>query len=89
MRLVDPARGGRDAIGAEVRLRADEQKWWGVLQPATSYLVSHEPTLYFGFGAVTNVETAEIVWAEGDRELFEIGPVDRTVVLKKGSGKRN
>ena len=88
LRLIAPEWGNRDAIGAEVRLRAGEKVWWNIAQPATSYCVSNDPTLHFGLGTFTKADHAEVLWPDGATETFEIGAVDRTIVLQKGSGTR-
>lgn len=84
LRLLLPEQGGRDAIGAEAVVSAGGKKHWAVLQPATSYLASNDPTLHFGLGAATNVESVEVLWPDGTKETFEAGAVDRLVVLRKG-----
>lgn len=86
LRLVDPAVGGRDAIGAEVVVRAGGQARWAVLQPATSYLCSHEPVVHLGLGAVTEVEAIEVRWPDGARETLGPLSVDRRWVIHKGVG---
>lgn len=88
LRLQDPAAGGRDAIGAEVRLRAGERIWWSILQPATSYFASNDPILHFGLGTNAIVEYAQVLWPDGEEEFFEIGAIDQLHVLKKGSGRK-
>lgn len=88
LRLINPQHGGRDAIGAEVRFRADGRQHWNVLQPATSYLASNEPALHFGLGNISNISDVEVLWPEGERELFKIGGVNRLVQLRKGEGTR-
>jgi hypothetical protein len=87
LRLRDPAAGGRDAIGAEVTARGSGQDWWGVLQPATSYLVSHEPVIHFGLGPLDAIIAIEVIWPDGSRESHPGGPADRLLTLSKGSGK--
>ena len=88
LRLLDPAAGGRDAIGAEVRLRAGDRSWWTLLQPATSYFTSNDPAVHFGLGANAEVESAEILWPDGEKESFDIAAVNQLLVLKKGSGQK-
>ena len=83
LRLLLPEQGGRDAIGAEVTVRAGEKEHWAVLQPATSYLASHDPTLHFGLGGATNVTAIKVLWPDGTRENFAGGAVDRAMVLRK------
>ncbi len=85
LRLLDPARGGRDAIGAEVVVHAGGRSWWAVLQPATSFLASHEPALHFGLGSAAAVDSIEVLWPDGTRETFPAETIDRWVELKKGA----
>lgn len=86
IRLIDPGHGGRDEIGAEVIIVAKGRRYWSVLQPATSYLVSHEPILHFGLGAGTEVESIEVRWPEGNSEKFPGGAAGQRRVLKRGAG---
>lgn len=86
VRVVDPARGGRDALGAEVILRDEHRIQGQVLQPATSYLASHEPVLHFGLGPEPRVRGIEVRWPDGSTEAFPAPAVDRIVVLKRGEG---
>jgi hypothetical protein len=88
VRLIEPALGGRDAIGAEIRLIAAARSWQATLQPATSYLASHDPTLHFGLGPAAKIDRAEVVWPNGDEEHFNIGEANRQISLKKGEGQK-
>jgi enediyne biosynthesis protein E4 len=87
VRTVDPALGGRDALGAEVTTRAGERRWSRLVSAAGSYLSSGDPVVHFGLGAAAEVEVLEVLWPDGCREAFPGGPADRLVVLRKGQGK--
>ena len=87
LRLLLPQQGGRDAIGAEAVVHAGGKKHWAVLQPATSYLASNDPTLHFGLGTAANVDSIEILWPDGVKETFNGGAANKLMVLKKGDGK--
>jgi enediyne biosynthesis protein E4 len=87
VRTVDPALGGRDALGAEVTTRAGERRWSRLVSAAGSYLSSGDPVVHFGLGAAAEVEVLEVLWPDGSRETFPGSPVDRLVVLRKGQGK--
>ncbi|MGE3309949.1 MAG: CRTAC1 family protein [Limisphaerales bacterium] len=87
LRLVDPARGGRDAIGAEVEVIGGARKWWGVLQPATSYLASHEPAVHFGLGSSDRVTAADVIWPDGLKERFSVPDSNRYQTLERGAGQ--
>lgn len=87
LRAVDPSRGGRDAIGAELTVLAGNKQHWAVVQPATSYLASNDPAVHVGLGAATTVDGVEVLWLDGTKERFPGGAADRLVVLKKGEGR--
>lgn len=87
LRLIEPKHGGRDAIGAEAVVMAGGRRHWAVLQPASSYLVSHEPMLHFGLGTATAVDSVEVRWPGGDVERFAGVVADRRQVLQRGSGR--
>lgn len=89
LRLVDPASGGRDAIGAEVQVRAGASTRWGLLQPATSYLSSHEPVVHLGLGREAGPVRVRVAWPTGEAEVFEGITVDRTTTLERGKGVRD
>lgn len=87
VRVVDPARGGRDAIGAEVTVMAGGRRRWALAQPATSYLASNDPIVHFGLGTAAAFDAIEVLWPEGNREVFAGGPADRLLTLERGKGK--
>lgn len=89
-RLLDPAAGNRDAIGAELTVRTREGRWWAICQPATSYLASNDPAVHVGLGSATRIDAMEVLWPDGLREVFsrpENLPLNTTVVLRKGTSK--
>lgn len=88
LRAVLPELGGRDAYGAEIVIEAGGRRWWRIVQPGSSYLVSNDPRVQVGLGKVANVGRIHVVWPDGSEENFPGGPVDRFVVLQKGSGSR-
>jgi hypothetical protein len=88
VRLLDPAHGNRDAIGAEVTIVGGGRRWWSICQPASSYLSSHDPAVHFGLGSAGSFERLEILWPDGNREHFAGGPTDRLLIIRRGTGKR-
>lgn len=87
LRLLLPQQGQRDAIGAEVVVTAGGRRHWAVLQPATSYLASHDPALHFGLGVAAVIDSIEVLWPDGARETFPGGPASQARTLRKGEGK--
>ncbi len=86
VRAVDPALGGRDAIGAEVSVDAGGRRRVGFVLPHQSYLVTMDPRVHFGLGGVQTFESIGVVWPDGSEETFTGGAVDRAVLVEKGRG---
>jgi hypothetical protein len=87
LRARDPSRGGRDAIGAEVFLESGSQRFWGLVQPSVSYLVSHDPRVHFGLGPVSSLDRIRVLWPDGTTEVFPGGAVDRFITVRQGEGR--
>ena len=87
VRAVDPALGGRDLYGTELRLTAGGKTLLRVVQPADSYLSSSSPEALFGLGAGDKYDGIEARWPDGTRETFPGGPADRRLVLAKAKGR--
>ena len=85
VRAIDPALR-RDAYGAEVTVRAGAHCWRRWINPGSSYLCSNDPRAHFGLGSVTYVEGIEVVWPDGNAEMFPGRAVDQIVVVRKGEG---
>ena len=60
------------------------QKFSAVLQPATSYLASNDPSLHFGLGSAASIDSIEVLWPDGVKEKFS-GEVNKALTLKKGT----
>ncbi len=87
VRAIEPALGGRDAIGAEIVVETAGKRWHRLAQSSQSYLGSHEARAHFGLGEATAVAAIRVVWADGVEERFDGSAADRHVVLKKGEGR--
>jgi len=87
VRAVDPKLGGRDALGAEIIVEAGARKFWRLVQPSYSYLVSNDPRAHFGLGEVASINSIRVLWPDGSEEHFEGGPVDRHVTVSRGLGR--
>ena len=85
VRAVDP-RLNRDALGAEIAVRAGGVRRVRVVGPSDSFLSAGPAEVHFGLGAATAIESYEVAWPDGTKEQFLGGPADTRVVLM-GSGK--
>ena len=88
VQAVDPALGGRDAYGAVVTIRAGGRQRIGLVNPGSSYLCSNDPRVHFGLGQTERVDAIEVVWPNGDTEVFPEAAADRVVVLRKGQARQ-
>jgi hypothetical protein len=88
VRAVDPEHGGRDAYGAEVRVRAGGRTWLRLINPGSSFLSSNDVRAHVGLGSARRVSSIQVRWPDGSVETFPGGKADRQVVLAKGSTKR-
>ena len=86
VRAFDP-QSKRDALGAEVRVRAGGTTRTCWMHPAESYLCSSEPVAHFGLGAVEAIDSIDVTWPDGVRETFPGGKADRRVEVRKGAGR--
>ncbi len=59
----------RDAVGAWVELRAGDMLQRRQLMPTRSYLSQVEPVLTFGLGNVDHVDSLEVLWPDGSRQV--------------------
>src|SRR5262249_13061461 len=87
VRALDPAHGGRDGVGAEVRVSAGGRTWLGRADPGGSYLCASDCRAHFGLGEATAYDSVEVRWPDGRRETFPGGPVDRVRTLRQGDGE--
>ncbi len=80
--------GGRDAVGAQVRLVTDDGVQVAEVRAGSSYLSQDDPRLYFGLGEQRKVERAEIRWPEGDRQVIPADelPLGRVTVIQEPGG---
>ena len=79
----DPARA---AIGAVITVRAKTKTWSRTSRRGGSYLSSSPPAAHFGLGEVTELDSIEVRWLDGRREIFMGGEVNRRVLLTRGTG---
>jgi enediyne biosynthesis protein E4 len=84
--MVHPETGGRDATGAQITLTVEGRKLVRIAQPGYSYASSNDPRVHFGLGSATQVESMEVLWADGSREAFGVPFVDRVVRIRQGDG---
>lgn len=86
VQAVEPKLGGRNAIGSRVVVIANGRRFARLVQPGYGYLSSNDPRVHFGLGPITTINSIEVIWNDGQRETFSGGPVNRHIVLQRGTG---
>ena len=86
VRAIDPALN-RDAYGAELTVRAGTRRWVRWMNPGYSFECSNDPRAHVGLGSLDRVEEFEVIWPDGTTELFPGIEADRSVTLRKGTGR--
>ncbi len=85
VRAIDPALR-RDAYGAEITVVTGARRRYNVINPAASYLCSHDARVHFGLGGSTEIDEIRVVWPDGAEEVFPGETANRSIVLRKGTG---
>ncbi len=86
LRLAQPTGGNRYAIGAKVKLVAGEKIQVRSVQAGSSYLSQDSMDLLFGLGAQEKIERLEVLWPDGQREVFPVPAIDSRLDLVRGAG---
>ena len=77
----------RHAIGAVVTVNCADRRLMRTVTRAVGYLSSSQPAAHFGLGSATAVDSINVRWPDGTIEVFDGGPVDRTIRLVRGEGR--
>jgi enediyne biosynthesis protein E4 len=78
--------GPSDAIGAKVVVAAGGKKQVLVNQWATSYLSNNDPRLHIGLGNQKKIDTLEISWSDGKKEVFKNIACNRYITITEAKG---
>jgi hypothetical protein len=78
--------GPATAIAAKVIVTAGGKKQVLVNQWATSYLSNNDPRLHIGLGKEKQIETMEIHWSDGLKEVYKNIAADRYITILQGKG---
>ncbi len=78
----------RSAIGARVVVHGSKRDGVDEVRSGSSYNSSSDLRLHFGLGTETRVDSIEVCWPNGEREMFPAGKVDGVVELIEGKGSK-
>ncbi|MEW6073480.1 MAG: CRTAC1 family protein [Planctomycetota bacterium] len=80
-------RSGRDAIGAELRIRVGARTILRTVRTAYSIMAANDPRVHVGLGAARGVDEIEVRWADGESERFGPRAGGAVHVLRRGEGE--
>ena len=78
--------GPASAIGAKVIVHSGDKKQVLVNQWATSYLSYNDPRIHIGLGQQKHVDKIEIIWSDGNREIYYDPDIDCYLTILQGTG---
>jgi tetratricopeptide (TPR) repeat protein len=78
------ARTNRSALGAKLRLYGGGAVQSREVGAQSSYLSQNSPFMHFGLGTVTHVDSVEVRWLGGDRQVVRGVPANRVIRLVEG-----
>lgn len=77
----------RSAIGAIIRVEAENLKQTDVVLSQSSYISHNDSRLHFGLGEKTSVTRMVVRWPNGATETFPGSPAGNLLLLVEGTGK--
>lgn len=76
----------RDGVGARVKVVAGDLTQYDERKGGMSYQSAQDPRLHFGLGDRTVVDSIEVTWPSGLREVYHGRESNRTMTLEEGTG---
>ncbi len=84
--LVGGPKSPRDGVGATVFLTAGGIRQRGDVLSGGSYLSSNDMRVHFGLGEATSIDTVEIHWPGGTKEMVKLPGVDGIFTITESKG---
>jgi len=81
--------GNTFGIGAKVILKTKDGQQMQQLMPTRGFMSSVEPTLLFGIGALTQVDSLIVVWENQKLEIIKNPKINQMLLLSQKNAKTN
>jgi hypothetical protein len=79
-------KSNRDGIGARLKLVAGSLTSYDQAKGGMSYCSAQDPRIYFGLGSHARVDSLEILWPSGARDLLRDIPAGQIITVEEGKG---
>jgi len=76
------------AIGARVSVTTGDVVQFNEVRGGSSYLSQNDLRLHFGFGKETNIDTVEVNWPSGKKDVIKNLPTDFIYTIVEGEGMK-
>jgi hypothetical protein len=76
-------KGNSTGIGAKLMLMKDGQTFYQEQNPVRGYCSSVDPTLNFGLGKITTLDSVTVVWNNHQQQVLKNIPTNQTIILKQ------
>lgn len=77
----------RDAIGAEVVARSNGETWTAWQTGGDGLMATNEQVLHFGVGEATTIDSLEILWPTGQKQVFNELSVNARYLIVEGQSQ--
>ncbi|MBM3734757.1 MAG: CRTAC1 family protein [Acidobacteria bacterium] len=78
-------KSNRDGYGAVVRVKTAGGQVWSTVRSGSSYCSQSERVLSFGLAKAGKVDSIEVVWPSGEKQLFSGLDVNKTYLVEEGA----
>jgi enediyne biosynthesis protein E4 len=86
LRIRLKSRGSNgNALGAKVTLHSDGKLWVRENLPVRGFQSSVDPTLHFGLGNVSQLDSISIVWPDGTNQVQKVNGVNQVLTIEQDS----
>jgi hypothetical protein len=79
-------KSNRDGIGASLKLTTEGFVQVEQAKGGMSYMSASDPRIHFGLGKRTKIESLEITWPCGQKDVLRNVVADQIIAVKEGSG---
>ena len=76
----------RDGTGARLKLTSGSLVSYSQAMGGLSYCSAQDQRILFGLGSSEKVDSLEILWPSGQRQVLTDIPIDRYVTVEEGKG---
>lgn len=78
-------RSNRGGLGTTVKLRAADKNWMQYHDGKSGHLAQSAMPLYFGLGDTEKLDSVEVLWPSGIRQMVKAPPIDTLIKVRESA----